>query len=87
VSVLKKYQTIILAFFVSGFVLIYLSLYVHETFLILLLMNIVFCSWRAKSVRCARCGCPVAPDVGSSALEIFRSFRQRKCRECNASLD
>ena len=84
---LKRYQAALGLFVASSFPIIYLSLYMHEAFLVLLLANILFWSWRAKSVRCTQCGSPVAPQVGSSALDIFKSLMQATCRNCGAKLD
>ena len=84
---LKRYQVALALFIASSFPIIYLSLYVHEAFLLLLLANILFWSWRAKVVSCFSCGTPMAPPVGSSALEILRSLRQPTCRSCGAKLD
>jgi len=84
---LRKYQAALALFAASSFPIIYLSLYVHEAFLVLLLANVLFWSWRAKIVRCAKCECPVAPPVGSSALAIFKSLTETTCRNCGAQLD
>jgi hypothetical protein len=84
---LKKYRMALAIFLASSLPIIYLSLYVHEAFLFLLLANVLFWSWRAKIVRCAQCGCTVAPPVGSSALAIFTSLKKTTCRKCGAHLD
>jgi hypothetical protein len=84
---LKKYQVALALFVGSSFPIVYLSLYVHEAFLVLFFANILFWSWRAKIVRCAQCATPVAPPIGSSALAIFKSLRQTTCRNCGAKLD
>ncbi len=84
---LKRYQMALMLFVASSFPIIYLSLYVHEGFLALLVANILFWSWRAKSVRCSRCGSAVAPPIGASAIEIFQSLRHSTCKNCGARLD
>lgn len=84
---LKKYQLALALFVASSFLVVYLSLYVHEAFLVLFVVNILFWSWRAKSVRCVQCECPVAPAIGASAVVIFKSLTQKTCRNCGAKLD
>jgi hypothetical protein len=84
---LRKYQLALALFVASSFPIIFLSLYVHEAFLGLLLANTLFWSWRAKAVCCARCANPIAPPAGASALEILNSLRLEKCRNCGARLD
>jgi hypothetical protein len=84
---LKKYRMALAIFLASSLPIIYLSLWVHEAFLFLLLANILFWGWRVKTVRCAQCGGTVAPPVGSSAPAIFTSLKTTACRKCGAHLD
>lgn len=86
-TALKAYRMALALFAISSFLIALLSLYVHTAFLVLFFANVFFWSWRAKSVRCSNCGCPVAPSIGASALSIVKSFSNRACRNCGSQLD
>ncbi|WP_374585575.1 hypothetical protein [Ideonella dechloratans] len=84
---LAKYRTSLALFVASSFPIAIISLYVHEAFVVLFFANVLFWSWRLKRVSCSRCGQPLAPPMGASAPEIFRSFSKKQCTNCGAKLD
>jgi len=86
-TALKKYRTALALFMVMGFLIGSLGLYVHDAFFVLFFVNLLFWSWRMKIVRCTQCECAVAPPVGSSALALFKSFKETTCSKCGAKLD
>ncbi|QGJ19353.1 MULTISPECIES: hypothetical protein [unclassified Polaromonas] len=82
-----KYRLSLGGFLLSSFLLIYLSLWINAAFVIAFFVNVLFWSWRLKTVRCAQCGSPLAPPIGSSVVDIFRSFCATECGNCNSKLD
>jgi hypothetical protein len=84
---LQKYQYSLLLFIIFGFVFGSMMLYVHVSFALLFFANILFWSWKIKTIRCDSCGSPLAPPMGSSASEIFGSFKTTECTSCGAKLN
>ncbi len=84
---LVKYRASLALFVASCFLIAILSLYVHEAFVVLFFVNVLFWSWRLKRVSCLHCGHPVAPPSGATALAIFRSFSSSECANCGNKLD
>jgi hypothetical protein len=86
-SSLNKYRMSLVLFVASSFPIALLSLYIHEVFLILFVVNILLWSWMSRRVLCPKCGTPIAPPIGASALAILRSFSNTACRNCSTRID
>jgi hypothetical protein len=84
-----RYRFVILLFAVNGLVLIFLSLYFSELFLIALFILLLVCGLYAINLKCPVCGKPVLLNpVNHLGIEMYAYTPTipRGCRKCGAEL-
>lgn len=84
---LAKYRACLFGFLGTAFLFGCGMLYFHVAFIVPFFANVLFWSYVVRRVGCLSCGASLAPDAGSSFVEILKSFYLKECAACGAKLD
>lgn len=89
-TVRKKYHLIIFAWFLAGSIFVLLSLYVHESFIIVLIAFAIFLGSYSLALKCPNCGKSVlrnTVDFFGMKMNMVTARITETCQKCGIKIE